>query len=148
VLRPGGALVLSVPAAGPLAGLDSLNLYARLARRLGWLGLASDESGASTHRHFRPEEIARCLPDFTVQRMARTGVGLGEPANLALLVTLRGLARWERSYRVARFLGFALTILDDLIPAGPLGYNLYLRLRKGQSEGRGEEGAWRLGQPP
>jgi SAM-dependent methyltransferase len=130
VVRPGGALVLSVPAAGPLAGLDSLNAYARLAHRSGWPGLAADEGGGPRHRHFRPEEIARQLPGFVVEGLARTGLGLGEPVNLALMVALRGLLRWEAGYRIGRFLAFALTVLDDAIPAGPLGYNLYLRCTK------------------
>ena len=136
VLREDGALIISVPYQGRTAFLDSLNSYSRLARRMGWSPLADDEQGYPVHRHFTADEMAGLADGFKVERVDRTGVGLGEPANLVLLALFRGLLRQEKLYRWSRFLAFGLSVLDDLIPAGPLGYNLYLRASKGVRQPR------------
>jgi SAM-dependent methyltransferase len=131
-LRPGGVLLLSVPHRGPLARLDSLNRYEGLRAR--WPGLPPldpTERGGPCHRHFAVEELVVLLgDDFVVERVARTGLGLAEPANLALLLLCRGLLRSEAAYRGLRYLYYALYLLEDLLPAGRLGYHLMVRARR------------------
>jgi len=130
VLRPGGALVVSVPRAGPLAGLDALNVYARLADQFGWPPLDPTEGGGTEHHHFAEGELSALLAGFRVERVERTALGLAELPHLALLVFLRGALRWDSAYRAARFLAFGLSIAEDALPAGPLSYNLYVRAVK------------------
>jgi SAM-dependent methyltransferase len=130
VLRPGGALVVSVPRRGALLGLDALNVYARLAARFGWPPLDPTEASFPEHRHFDERELARLLGSFRIESVERTGLGLAEPPHLALLVLLRGLLRWESAYRAGRFFAFGLSIAEDTMPAGRFAYNLYARAVK------------------
>lgn len=132
VLRPGGLLLLSVPYRGPLAGLDSLNLYSALQRR--WRSLPDLQPGESSagggHRHFGLDEVSDLLgPGLVVERVWRSGVGLAEPLHLALLLACRGVLRWEGLYRALRYVYFGAYLVEDLLPAGPAGYHLAVRAR-------------------
>lgn len=132
VLRPGGALLLSVPYRGPLAALDSLNLYGALRDRFALLPpLDATERGFPRHRHYSIGQIRALLePRFELVRVARTGVGLAEPLNLALMLLFRGLLRSERLYRAARYLYFTAYLAEDLVHAGRFGYHLMIGARK------------------
>jgi SAM-dependent methyltransferase len=132
VLRPSGALILSVPHAGPLARLDSLNLYSGLRERLPRLPpLDPTERGFPRHRHYSIGELRSLLePHFRMTRVKRTGLGLAEPLNLALMLLARGLLRSERLYRALRYLYFTAYLVEDLIPTGRFGYHLMLSARK------------------
>jgi SAM-dependent methyltransferase len=132
VLRPGGCLVVSVPYKGPMTHLDPNNLYEALRRR--WPSCPPldeyDESESGTHRHFSIDELREVLgPNFAVDRVARTGIGLSEVLQLIFRVTLVALLRWRKVYMMLLPLHFIMYLLDDLIPAGPLGYHLTLRAR-------------------
>ena len=127
VLRPGGALIVSVPHRGLLAGLDSLNCYQRWAERRGWKGLDPTERGEPEHRHFTRAELERLLEGFRVERVLRTGLGLAEPLHLALLIGLRALARREDLYRRARWLYYIPSVLDDAFPWGAWSYQIMIR---------------------
>jgi SAM-dependent methyltransferase len=132
VLRPGGSLVVSVPHRGLLSACDSNNVYAALRRRCrSFLPLEPcEESATGRHRHFTVGEVRTLLgPDFAVDRFARTGVGLAELLHILLLVALKGLLRKRGAYMVLRHFYFTASLLEDLIPTGPLGYNLTLRAR-------------------
>jgi len=132
VLRPGGYLVMSVPHRGPLTLLDPLNAYPALQRRWpSWPGLEpADECAGGVHRHFTPNEAQALLgQNFTVDRVARSGTGASEVLHLFMLILFKGLLRWRGAYLMLRGLHFLVYILDDLIPAGPLGYHLALRAR-------------------
>lgn len=131
VLRPGGTLVVSVPHRGLLHRLDALNVYEALRRRRpSWPPLeAATESGGHEHRHFRVRELEALLaPHFTVDRVARTGLGLQELVHLLLLL-LRVPLKAEKVARSALPLHFVVYLLDDLVPWGPLGYHLTVRAR-------------------
>jgi SAM-dependent methyltransferase len=81
VLRPGGVIIVSVPHRGLLTPLDSNNLYTRLAqRRPPWPPLEpAEESATGVHRHFSLIEARNLLgTSFTVDRVARTGLGLAD----------------------------------------------------------------------
>jgi SAM-dependent methyltransferase len=132
VLRPGGSLVVSVPHKGPMTRLDPNNVYEALRRRWpSWPPLDTyDESESGTHRHFTIDEVRDLLgPDFAVDRVARTGIGASEVLHLLFRVTFDALLRWRSAYMALRPLHFIAYLLEDLIPAGPLGYHLALRAR-------------------
>jgi SAM-dependent methyltransferase len=130
VLRTGGVIVLSVPYRGPLAFLDALNIYPILQRRFrSWEPLEpADETGPGGHRHFGLDEIRELLgPEFEIDRATRTGLGLAEVVHLALLVAFKGVLRRRGAYRALLPIHFAVYLLDDLVPTGPMGYYLTVR---------------------
>jgi SAM-dependent methyltransferase len=132
VLRPGGSLVVSVPHKGPMTPFDPNNVYEALRRRWpSWPPLDTyDESESGTHRHFTIDEVRGLLgPGFAVDRVARTGVGASEVLHLLFRVTFDALLRWRGAYMALRPLHFIAYLLEDLIPAGPLGYHLTMRAR-------------------
>jgi SAM-dependent methyltransferase len=140
VLRPCGQLLVSVPHAGPLAGLDSLNRYAALRRRLPWLPpLERGElSAGGTHRHFSRGELAALLgPGFDVVRVRRTGLGLAELLHVVVLLLCRALLRSERAYFALRYLYYTAYLAEDLLPTGPAGYHLMLEARATPVAGAG-----------
>jgi SAM-dependent methyltransferase len=132
VLRPGGVLVISVPHRGLLTRLDSLNVYPALRRRFSsWPALEpAEHSATGTHRHFTADELRELLGDrFTVDRVARTGLGTAELFHLAILVAFKGLLGWHRVYGALMGVHLLVYILDDAIPAGRLGYYVTIRGR-------------------
>ncbi len=129
VLRPGGVIVVSVPHRGPLRWLDALNLYDAARRR--WPSLppleAATESGGGIHRHFGARELEGVLaPWFSVDRVARTGLGLQELVMIGLIV-IRVPLRMPALARVLVVSHLLAYMLDDLIPTGPLAYHLEVR---------------------
>jgi SAM-dependent methyltransferase len=132
VLRPGGCLVISVPYMGPMTRLDPNNFYEALRRRWpSWPPLdAYDDSESGTHRHFTIDEVRHLLgPNFAVDRVARTGIGASEVLHLMFRVTFDALLHWRGAYMALRPVHLIAYLLEDLIPAGPLGYHLTLRAR-------------------
>jgi SAM-dependent methyltransferase len=131
VLKPGGVLVLSVPHHGLLQPLDSLNVYPRI-RRPSWppLDPADDCDDAGGHQHFTLRELEHLLgPGFTIDRVARTGLGLAEVVHLAVLVGVRAILRSERAYRALLLVHLLVYVLDDLLPLGAASYYLTVRAR-------------------
>lgn len=138
VLRPGGTLIVTVPHRGLLHRLDALNVYGALRRRRPeWPPLEpATESGGHEHRHFRVEELEALLaPDFAVDRVARTGLGLQELVHLTLLM-LRVPLRADRVARVLAPLHLVVYLVDDLVPLGRFGYHLAVRARAVPTDGR------------
>jgi len=129
ILRPGGAIIVSVPHRGPTRVLDAVNVYAALRRRSpslpeldGVFGIEDDE-----HRHFTAEELSGMLgPSFTVDRIARTGVGLQELVTLSIL-GCRVVLHAPRAARVLMPLHLIAYIVDDLLPTGQFAYHLAVR---------------------
>ncbi len=132
VLRPGGLLIVSVPHRGPSRGLDALNVYAALRRRRpSWPPLEDGvlATDGEEHRHFTANELTRQLgPWFTVDRVARTGVGLQELVHLAILM-LRVPLRAPRAARIIAPLHLVAYIVDDMLPTGRFAYHLAVRAR-------------------
>ncbi len=85
VLRPGGTLLLRVPASGPLAWLDGYNAY-RYVRDVTRRGtLLPEVKGIGWRRHYRRDDLRGLLaPHFRVQAMRASGIALSEAARLAL----------------------------------------------------------------
>ena len=128
-----GALVVSVPHRGLLSACDSNNVYTALRRRYRSLAPLEpcEESASGRHRHFTLDEARALLgPGFANDLPARrTGLGLAELLHLLLLVVFKGLLRWRGAYLALRHAYFAASLIEDLIPTGPLGYNPALRAR-------------------
>lgn len=126
LLRPGGKLVLSVPNRGALAALDSLNVYRRLFGDAA--PFPTDDPSwprSPVHRHYSRTELDRVLgPRFRVLDWQYTGLGIAEPVNLFLLITLRRILRLSGLYNLAQYLYFAVYLLEDLVRFDAHGYHL------------------------
>jgi SAM-dependent methyltransferase len=136
VMAPGGALIVTTPHRGPTRGLDSVNLYTAMRRRRpSWPaleGMVATEDGE--HRHFSVSGIRSLLgPSFTVERAARTGLGLQELVNLAIQIA-EGPLRAPRAARALGLLHLAVYVLDDMIPTGPFAYHLAVRAHSNKRE--------------
>jgi SAM-dependent methyltransferase len=132
VLRPGGSIVLSVPHRGPTRWLDAVNIYSRLRqRRSSWPaldGMVATDDGE--HRHYTVAELGALLDEwFAIDRVARTGLGLQELVNLAIL-TLQVPLRAPRLAQLLAPLHLLVYIADDVLPTGPLAYHLAVRARR------------------
>ncbi|HKV85795.1 MAG TPA: class I SAM-dependent methyltransferase [Ktedonobacterales bacterium] len=125
VLRPGGTLALSVPYRGPLAWLDSLNLYARFVKRTGHGRFPPEIAATGHHRHFSVNEARALLgDDFSVRAVRRTGLGIAELVHLPMLFAFRWVAPLEWVYQRAAFVYYTAYLAEDMLPLGPLGYHL------------------------
>jgi SAM-dependent methyltransferase len=95
VLSPGGTLLLSVPATGPLACFDSYNLMHYLVdtTRRGLRPFEIAEVG--WRRHYGIEDIAGMLGSdrFTIVRAKRRGLALSELTDFGAMA----LFRWFRA---------------------------------------------------
>ena len=127
VLKPGGALALSVPHRGLLWRLDSLNLYAAFVRATHH-GLFPPEIAATgVHRHYALAQVRALLGErFEVKRVSRTGLGVAELVNLPLLVLLRWLLPCDTLYQIVAFAYYTVYLAEDVFPLGPLGYHLFV----------------------
>lgn len=127
LLAPGGTLVLSVPYRGPLAWLDSLNLYAWFVRLTRHGRFPPEIAATGRHRHYSLGELRTLLGGaFEVRRVWRTGVGLAELVHLPLLVLFRWLLPCERLFSATAFAYYTCYLVEDLLPLGPLGYHVML----------------------
>ena len=137
LLVPGGTLVLSVPYRGPLAWLDSLNLYARFVRRTHHGRFPPEIAATGIHRHYAVADLRALLGDaFEIRHMWRTGIGLAELVHLPVLLLFRWLAPCERLYAAAAFAYYICYLAEDLLPLGPLGYHLMVTATR-REEGAG-----------
>lgn len=125
LLRPGGTLALSVPYQGPLAWLDSLNLYARLVIRTGHGRFPPEIAATGRHRHYSLADVRALLgDDFAIRRVRRTGLGLAELVHLPLLALFRWLLPNEWMYQRAAFAYYSAYLADDVVRLGRMGYHL------------------------
>lgn len=128
VLRPGGTLILSVPHKGALSWLDSLNVWDYFAGGGSHPPEEVIPGGYRYHRHYGEADLRRLLGDrFLVQRVERTGLGLVEPLNLALLALCKGLLRSQWLYDRAVYLYYGAYIAEDLLRCGTASYHIMLR---------------------
>lgn len=90
VLRPGGTLLLRIPATGPLAWLDGFNAF-RYAREITGRGEPlSVVAGVGWRRHYSRADVQALLaPHFMVRAMRGSGIGLSEAVRLGLLLFWR-----------------------------------------------------------
>jgi SAM-dependent methyltransferase len=97
VLRPGGILLLRVPAAGRLAWLDGYNAY-RYLRDITHRGkLLPEIKGLGWRRHYRRDDLRGLLaPHFRVRAIRAAGLGLSDAARLSLSLVWRWALRSEQ----------------------------------------------------
>jgi SAM-dependent methyltransferase len=110
VLRPGGLLLLRVPAGGRIAWLDGYNVYRYVWETTGRGGRLREAVGTGWRRHYRRDDVWQLLhPNFHVRAMIGTGIGLAEIVRLGLLLSWRwvfGSPRGEDAiHRMARRVG-------------------------------------------
>lgn len=96
VLRPGGILLLRVPAAGRLAWLDGYNAY-RYVRDITRRGtLLPEVKGIGWRRHYGRDDLRRLLaPHFRLRALRPSGIGLSDAARLGLSLLWRWALRSE-----------------------------------------------------
>lgn len=94
VLRPGGRLVTSVPAAGPLAGIDGINLYRYTRELTGRGGIPSEALPVGWRRHYGADDIESVFHGVPVidMQIVRAGWALAESPLLAGMLVSRTLA--------------------------------------------------------
>lgn len=94
VLRPGGKLLLRVPAEGRTAWLDGFNLY-RYVQETSRRGRRHPAvAGVGWRRHYpRPDLVSLLSPQFQVLQMRPTGVGLEDAVRLTGNLYWRWLRR-------------------------------------------------------
>ncbi|MFN8660429.1 MAG: methyltransferase domain-containing protein [Thermomicrobiales bacterium] len=134
VLRPGGQLLLRVPAEGRLAWLDGFNAYRYLQETSRRGKRHPAVAGVGWRRHYpRPDLVALLQPYFRVVKIVPTGIGLEDVVRLAGNLYWRWLRRDERHDEdVARLAtaaarresgwsilgrGYGLLVLAERLPA-------------------------------
>ena len=120
VLRPGGMLLLRVPAGGRLAWLDGYNAY-RYMREITRRGrLLPEVKGVGWRRHYRREDVRELLrPHFRVRAMRASGIGLSDGARLGLSLFWRWALRSPRGDGAIRRVPETVARLEGrLAPAG------------------------------
>jgi SAM-dependent methyltransferase len=120
VLRPGGILLLRVPAAGRLAWLDGYNAF-RYIQEITHRGHGLPEAaGVSYRRHYRREDVQKLLqPHFRVRAIRASGIGLSDSARLALSLFWRWALQSRRGDTAIRRIPETLARLEGrLAPAG------------------------------
>jgi SAM-dependent methyltransferase len=125
VLRPGGVLMLRVPATGRLAWLDGFNAYRYLRETTHRGQPLPDVAGVGWRRHYSRLDLRGLLaPHFAVRAMHASGVGLTDAARLALLVFWRWALHSERGDVATKQVPEQLTRLEGgWAPIG-WGYSL------------------------
>ena len=120
VLRPGGILLLRVPAAGRLAWLDGYTAF-RYIQEITHRGRSLPEAaGVGYRRHYRREDVRKLLqPHFRVRAMRASGIGLSDSARLGLSLFWRWALQSERGDSAIRRVPETLARLEGcLAPAG------------------------------
>ena len=125
VLRPGGTLVLRVPAAGKLAWLDGFNGYRYVQETSGRGKRLPMMAGVGWRRHYPREDLLRMLrPHFQVREMRTSGIGLADATRLGLNLFWRwGLRSEDHDAAIQRISG-RVAAREETWSFGSLGYSL------------------------
>lgn len=97
VLRPGGLLVLRVPADGRMAWLDGFNAYRYVQETTRRGKRLPDVAGVGWRRHYPRGDLRALLcPHFAIREMRQSGVGLTDAARLGMTLFWRWGLRSDR----------------------------------------------------
>ena len=123
VLRPGGVLLLRVPAAGRLAWLDGYNAF-RYIQEITHRGRRlPDAAGVGYRRHYRREDVRKLLqPHFRVRAIRASGIGLSDSARLALSLFWRWALQSRRGDGAIRRIPETLARLEGRVAPADRGY--------------------------
>jgi SAM-dependent methyltransferase len=123
VLRPGGVLLLRVPAAGRLAWLDGYNAF-RYIQEITHRGHRLPEAaGVGYRRHYRREDVRKLLqPHFRVRAIRASGIGLSDSARLALSLFWRWALQSRRGDGAIRRIPETLARLEGRVAPADRGY--------------------------
>ncbi len=123
VLRPGGILLLRVPAAGRLAWLDGYTAF-RYIQEITHRGRSLPEAaGVGYRRHYRREDVRKLLqPHFRVRAMRASGIGLSDSARLALSLFWRWALQSRRGDAAIRRIPETLARLEGRLAPADRGY--------------------------
>lgn len=132
LLRPGGALVLSVPHAGLLRRFDAINCCPDLVDPAEVAPFRDrGRAAGELHRHYRLAEIQALLgPSLRIDHVRYTGLGIAEFVNIALLWLTKRVLRAPRLYDYLQYLYFTVYLAEDLLPFGRWSYHLMVRARR------------------
>jgi hypothetical protein len=85
IIAPGGFLSMMVPAAGPLAWLDSHNIYRYITDITGRGTSPSGTLPTGWNRHYHEDEARQLVEDagFSIRTIERIGIGLAEIPHFA-----------------------------------------------------------------
>jgi len=123
VLRPGGVLVLRVPAAGRLAWLDGYNAYRYVQEITNRGSRLPEAAGVGYRRHYRREDLRGLLrPHFRVREMRASGIGLSDAARLVLALFWRWALKSERGDAAIRRVPRILARVEGGLAPGGRGY--------------------------
>lgn len=136
ILEPGGMLRLTVPAGGPLAWLDTHNIYRYIGDILGRGDNPDATLPTGWNRHYSERDITGLLADAGFRDIAikRVGLGIAEPPQLAGLMVgnfLLGKRNAElRLYPARR----AMERVDAHLPAPGIGATLAITATRARQE--------------
>ena len=123
VLRPGGVLLLRVPAAGRLAWLDGYNAFRYIQETTNRGRRLPEAAGVGWRRHYRREDLRSLLrPHFHVREMRASGIGLSDSARLGLSLFWRWALRREGGEAVIRRVADTLARVEGGLAPGGRGY--------------------------
>jgi SAM-dependent methyltransferase len=123
VLRPGGTLLLRVPAAGGLAWLDGFNAYRYLRETTHRGKSLSEVAGVGWRRHYPQDDLRELLqPHFRIRAMHGAGIGLSDAARLGLLIFWRWALRSERGDHLIQRLPETVARREGGLSLGNHGY--------------------------
>jgi hypothetical protein len=136
VLRPGGTLRLRVPAGGPLAWLDTRNIYRYVTDILGRGDNPDDTLPTGWNRHYGADDVFALLLDagFSNVKIGRVGIGLAEPPQLAGLMVGNFLGGKRETELRLHPLRQAMERVDARIPAPVIGTMLAVTATRANAE--------------
>jgi SAM-dependent methyltransferase len=125
VLRPGGMLVLRVPADGKLAWLDGFNAYRYVQETSGRGKRLPEMAGVGWRRHYPREDVLRLLrPYFQVRELRTSGIGLTDATRLGLNLFWRWGLRSEAHDAAIHRIAALVAEREDRWSLGRQGYSL------------------------
>lgn len=141
VLRPGGTLMLRLPAAGKLAWLDGFNGYRYVQETSGRGKRLPAVAGVGWRRHYPREDLLHLLrPCFHVREIRTSGIGLAEATCLGLNLFWRWALRSETHDAAIQRISGLVAEREETWPLGSQGYSLVVVAERLSPEARSRSG--------
>jgi SAM-dependent methyltransferase len=131
IVRPGGTVRVSVPATGPLAGLDAYNVHRYLVDISG-RGLRPYETAEiGWRRHYSLDDIRLLFPgsDWEIVSREWSGLALEELVRMVGFVGFRWLRPSRNRYRMVSTFADRIEAVERRLPV-PGGFWLEVELRR------------------